>query len=431
MSIETIARRRADRRVRRASSAGSSARAARRSPRPSWRSSGSRRSWRWRRRCPPPSRRRWRRPTSTGASGSSTGRSSAGASLVGIPATAVGAYATRGSAATSLVTVTEVVVTGLGVRFLLRPGDPHEIAVAAGRLPAADGRWSRPASACSRACSPTPAGSCSRRCSWWSCGSRSSSRSPRRSPSPRSWRSRGRSCTPPLGHIDWEVVAGLRRRPRSRCPTSAPGPRSGPTRSTSSGPTAPAWPLARRVATPARSAADARASGPACEELHEGGCRVFLPARPLRGPRREDLADRARPPCWQRRGEPEADPRGDRRPPPALLPGPARGGRARGRHDLLGAPGRAGRRERGQGPQGPLLPRLLRHPRRRLRRRLPPPRDLRASSASPATGRSPSSASATWAGPSPTTVASAPAAFGSLALVDADADERRPARSAT
>ena len=43
------------------------------------------------------------------------------------------------------------------------------------------------------------------------------------------------------------------------------------------------------------------------------------------------------------------------------------------------------------------LSRLLRHPRRRLRRRVPPARDLAASSASPTTGRSSSSASATSA----------------------------------
>ncbi|MGZ4688789.1 MAG: sulfite exporter TauE/SafE family protein [Acidimicrobiia bacterium] len=49
--------------------------------------------------------------------------------LVGIPATALGAYATRWIGGDVLVTATEVVVTALGVRFLLRPGDPHEIAV--------------------------------------------------------------------------------------------------------------------------------------------------------------------------------------------------------------------------------------------------------------------------------------------------------------
>jgi hypothetical protein len=49
--------------------------------------------------------------------------------IVGIPATALGAYATRWIGGDALVTATEVIVTGLGIRFLLRPGDPHEIAV--------------------------------------------------------------------------------------------------------------------------------------------------------------------------------------------------------------------------------------------------------------------------------------------------------------
>ncbi len=49
--------------------------------------------------------------------------------VVGIPATAMGAYATRWIGGAMLVTATEVVVTALGLRFLLRPGDPHEIAV--------------------------------------------------------------------------------------------------------------------------------------------------------------------------------------------------------------------------------------------------------------------------------------------------------------
>jgi uncharacterized protein len=48
--------------------------------------------------------------------------------LVGVPATALGAYATRWIGGDALVTATEVVVTALGVRFLLRPGDPQEIA---------------------------------------------------------------------------------------------------------------------------------------------------------------------------------------------------------------------------------------------------------------------------------------------------------------
>jgi uncharacterized membrane protein YfcA len=49
---------------------------------------------------------------------------------VGIPATALGAYATRWIGGGILVVATEVMVTGLGVRFFLRPGDPHEIALA-------------------------------------------------------------------------------------------------------------------------------------------------------------------------------------------------------------------------------------------------------------------------------------------------------------
>lgn len=48
---------------------------------------------------------------------------------IGIPATAMGAYATRWIGGDLLVTATEVVITGLGLRFLLRPGDPHEVAV--------------------------------------------------------------------------------------------------------------------------------------------------------------------------------------------------------------------------------------------------------------------------------------------------------------
>ncbi len=46
---------------------------------------------------------------------------------IGVPATALGAYATRWIAGDALVLATEVVVTALGVRFLLRPGDPHEV----------------------------------------------------------------------------------------------------------------------------------------------------------------------------------------------------------------------------------------------------------------------------------------------------------------
>jgi uncharacterized membrane protein YfcA len=46
---------------------------------------------------------------------------------IGVPATAVGAYATRWIGGDVLVTATEIVITALGVRFLLRPGDPQEI----------------------------------------------------------------------------------------------------------------------------------------------------------------------------------------------------------------------------------------------------------------------------------------------------------------
>ena len=48
---------------------------------------------------------------------------------VGVPATIAGAYSTRWIDGSVLVTVTELLVVGLGLRFLLRPGDPHEVAV--------------------------------------------------------------------------------------------------------------------------------------------------------------------------------------------------------------------------------------------------------------------------------------------------------------
>lgn len=48
---------------------------------------------------------------------------------VGVPATVAGAYATRWIDGSALVTVTELIVIALGLRFLLRPGDPHEIAM--------------------------------------------------------------------------------------------------------------------------------------------------------------------------------------------------------------------------------------------------------------------------------------------------------------
>jgi uncharacterized protein len=48
---------------------------------------------------------------------------------VGVPATIVGAYATRWIGGTPLVVATELVVASLGARFLLHPSDPHEVAV--------------------------------------------------------------------------------------------------------------------------------------------------------------------------------------------------------------------------------------------------------------------------------------------------------------
>jgi uncharacterized membrane protein YfcA len=47
---------------------------------------------------------------------------------IGVPATALGAYLTRWIGGDALVIATEILITGLGVRFLLRPGDPDEVA---------------------------------------------------------------------------------------------------------------------------------------------------------------------------------------------------------------------------------------------------------------------------------------------------------------
>ncbi len=48
--------------------------------------------------------------------------------LVGAPATVVGAVATHWIGGGPLVTVTEIVLAGLGLRVLLNPHDPHEVA---------------------------------------------------------------------------------------------------------------------------------------------------------------------------------------------------------------------------------------------------------------------------------------------------------------
>jgi uncharacterized membrane protein YfcA len=50
--------------------------------------------------------------------------------IVGLPATAFGAYATRWISGSALVVATELILTALGVRFLLRPGAlPHEVPI--------------------------------------------------------------------------------------------------------------------------------------------------------------------------------------------------------------------------------------------------------------------------------------------------------------
>jgi uncharacterized membrane protein YfcA len=46
---------------------------------------------------------------------------------VGIPATIAGAYATRWVGGEVLVGITDVIIVGLGLRFLLAPGDPDEV----------------------------------------------------------------------------------------------------------------------------------------------------------------------------------------------------------------------------------------------------------------------------------------------------------------
>jgi uncharacterized membrane protein YfcA len=48
---------------------------------------------------------------------------------VGVPATIAGAYATRWIGGTPLVIATEIIVAGLGARFLLWPSDPHEVVI--------------------------------------------------------------------------------------------------------------------------------------------------------------------------------------------------------------------------------------------------------------------------------------------------------------
>ena len=69
------------------------------------------------------------------------------------------------------------------------------------------------------------------------------------------------------------------------------------------------------------------------------------------------------------------DPGGDRRTAPRLPPRPGRARRVREPDGVLGGPRRAHGRELGEGAQGPVAPGLVRHPRGRVRRRLPRPPD--------------------------------------------------------
>jgi uncharacterized membrane protein YfcA len=49
--------------------------------------------------------------------------------IVGLPATVIGAYTTRWIGGGPLVVGTELLLVALGLRFLVFPGDPHEVAV--------------------------------------------------------------------------------------------------------------------------------------------------------------------------------------------------------------------------------------------------------------------------------------------------------------
>ena len=101
----------------------------------------------------------------------------------------------------------------------------------------------------------------------------------------------------------------------------------------------------------------------------------------------------------------------------------------RAHHDLVGAPGRAGRRQRRQGAQGPLLPRLLRHPGRRLRRRVPAVPDEPRARASPRTGPSSSSGVGNLGQALANYGGFGDRGFPVAALVDADPREGRHRRS--
>ena len=99
------------------------------------------------------------------------------------------------------------------------------------------------------------------------------------------------------------------------------------------------------------------------------------PASHRRSRRRRDptTPSTARPPGPSHPGR---DPRGDGVTPAPVPAGPHHAGRGRRRHGLVRGAGRGRRRRLGQAAQGPLAPRLVRHPRRRLRGRVPRQPDL-------------------------------------------------------
>ena len=341
---------------------------------------------------------------------------------VGIPATVLGALATRWIDGGSLVLADRAAPHRASASACsCRPGDPHEVVDRARRLPLPGRARGRRRRAAAPASWPTPAGfllaplfvagPAARRSSRPSPTSLAVAIGPRRPRDDRPRRPRphrldgDRWCSP----LTSVPLANLGR------PGGAPDP---PGRS-SNGPTAPASPCVGTGPAPGHALDPWRTPSLVKKRTRAG---VGCSSRPARyaGPVERTWRTVADRPAGSAEGSPEADPRGHGGAPAALLPGPARGGRPGRRHGLLGAPRRARRGQRGQGPQGPLVPRLLRHPGRRLRGRVPRRPRSPPSSGSPPTGRSRSSGSATWARPSPTTGASAPAASGSLALVDAD-----------
>ncbi|CAA9351423.1 MAG: Redox-sensing transcriptional repressor Rex, partial [uncultured Frankineae bacterium] len=90
-----------------------------------------------------------------------------------------------------------------------------------------------------------------------------------------------------------------------------------------------------------------------------------------------------------RSATPVRRPGGDRRPTAGLPACAARAGRRRLEHRLERGAGGRGRGGLGEAAQGPVLPRLLRHPRRRLRRRRAGPARQRRPGPGPALARRP------------------------------------------